>query len=219
MKKWKYVSGISSACIGLYMIFRLFLAELGNIMSIDNFKIPLFNVIFVSIVSVTAGCVSIIYAESENKKGNIISLCMNVIATYVLFFLRKSELDLLIFGIWFLICSFMNFIAFFVKDDKNKETIKQKQTLDTGETSVEWEISPETSKLCADFFENESSRDTMHKQIKNQRENMEVEKRIQLKEIYYCPKCGISIDKKQDDYRAMCNNCNFNFEVILIKED
>ena len=51
MKKWKYVSGISSACIGLYMIFRLFLAEL-----------------------------------SENKKGNIISLCMNVIATYVLFF-------------------------------------------------------------------------------------------------------------------------------------
>ena len=104
MKKWKYVSGISSACIGLYMIFRLFLAELGNIMSIDNFKIPLFNVIFVSIVSVTAGCVSIIYAESENKKGNIISLCMNVIATYVLFFLRKSELDLLIFGIWFLIC-------------------------------------------------------------------------------------------------------------------
>lgn len=219
MKKWKYVSGISSACIGLYMIFRLFLAELGNIMSIDNFKIPLFNVIFVSIVSVTAGCVSIIYAESENKKGNIISLCMNVIATYVLFFLRKSELDLLIFGIWFLICSFMNFIAFFVKDDKNKETIKQKQTLDTGETSVEWEISPETSKLCADFFENESSRDTMHKQMKNQRENMEVEKRIQLKEIYDCPKCGISIDKKQDDYRAMCNNCNFNFEVILIKED
>ena len=55
--------------------------------------------------------------------------------------------------------------------------------------------------------------------MKNQRENMEVEKRIQLKEIYYCPKCGISIDKKQDDYRAMCNNCNFNFEVILIKED
>ena len=49
-------------------------------------------------------------------------------------------------SIWFLICSFMNFIAFFVKDDKNKETIKQKQTLDTGETSVEWEISPETSK-------------------------------------------------------------------------
>ena len=53
--------------------------------------------------------------------------------------------------------------------------------------------------------------------MKNQRENMEVEKRIQLKEIYDCPKCGISIDKKQDDYRAMCNNCNFNFEVILTK--
>ena len=86
MKKWKYVSGVSSACIGIYMIFRLFLAELGNIMSIDNFKLPLFNVVFVSIVSVVAGSVSIIYAESENKKGKILSLCMNVIAAYVLFF-------------------------------------------------------------------------------------------------------------------------------------
>ena len=90
-------------------------------------------------------------------------------------FLRESELDLLIFGIWFLICSFMNYIAFFVKDDKNKGTIKQKQTIYTGETSVEWEISPETSKLCADFFANESSRDTMHKQMKNQRETMRAE--------------------------------------------
>ncbi len=38
MKKWKYVSGVSSACIGIYMIFRLFLAELASciIQSVDD---------------------------------------------------------------------------------------------------------------------------------------------------------------------------------------
>ena len=102
MKVWKLVSGILSIILSVFVVFQSMMAGVANSLS-ANGEVGGSAGLFVAILLLAGGIVSIVVRKSEKKGGNIALIVLFGIAALFGFVGAGSYGDLYIWAFWCLI--------------------------------------------------------------------------------------------------------------------
>ena len=119
MKVWKLVSGILSIILSVFVLFQSMLVGTANTMS-ANGEVGGSAGLFVSILMLAGGIVSIVVRKSQKNGGNIAIVVLFLLASVVGFSLAGSYGDLSVWAGWCLINSILSIISIF-KQNKGEE--------------------------------------------------------------------------------------------------
>lgn len=102
MKVWKLVAGILSIIMSVFVLFQSSLAGVANTLS-DNGEVGGSAGLFVAILLLTGGIVSICVRNSMKKGGNIALIVIFGIASLLGFTFAGSYADLNVWAFWCLV--------------------------------------------------------------------------------------------------------------------
>ena len=123
MKIWKLVSGIISTVLVLVVIVQSCAAGAVNAME-KNKEVSGSAGIFVAILLLAAGIVSIVVRNSTKKGGNIALIILFGLAALIGFVGAGNYSDLYIWSVWCLICAILAVVSI-VLNNKNSKTINE----------------------------------------------------------------------------------------------
>lgn len=110
MKVWKLVSGILSIILSVFVLFQSAIAGVANTMS-ENGEVGGSAGLFVAILLLAGGIVSICVRKSVKKGGNIALVVLFGLAALFGFTSAGSYSDLYIWSFWCLINAILAVIA------------------------------------------------------------------------------------------------------------
>ncbi len=119
MKIWKLVAGILSIILSVFVFFQSMAAGVANTLT-DNGEVGGSAGLFVAILLLAGGIVSICVRNSEKKGGNIAVIVLFGIAALLGFALAGSYSDLYIWSFWCLINAILAIVSI-VKTNKEAE--------------------------------------------------------------------------------------------------
>ena len=122
MRIWKLISGILSIVLSVFVMFQSGIAGLSNALE-ENGEVSGSAGLFVAILMLAGGIVSIVVHNKTGKGPNIAIIVIYVLAALTGFGLAGSYADLNIWAAWCLICAAMALISMFV----GKKSKKQKK--------------------------------------------------------------------------------------------
>lgn len=102
MKTWKLVSGILSIILAVFVTFQSMFAGLANTLE-ENGEVGGSAGLFVAILMLAGGIVSIVVRNSKKKGGNIALIVLFLLAALLGFTMAGSYGDLYIWSAWCLI--------------------------------------------------------------------------------------------------------------------
>lgn len=118
MKTWKFVSGILSLVLFIMVLFQSCAAGLSNSLN-GNGEISGTAGVFVALMMLAGGIVSIVTRNSNNKGGNIALLILFGFAAIIGLTSYGNFSDLVIWSIWCLINAVTALICL-IKQNKRK---------------------------------------------------------------------------------------------------
>lgn len=122
MKVWKLVSGILSIILSVFVFFQSSLAGLSNTLS-DNGEVGGSAGLFVAILLLAGGIVSICVRNSVKKGGNIAVIVLFGIAALLGFSLAGSYADLNVWAFWCLVNAVLAIVSLVkMKNVQSKST-------------------------------------------------------------------------------------------------
>lgn len=123
MKTWKLVSGILSMILFVIVIFQSCAAGIVNTLE-ENGEVSGSTGVFVAIMMLTGGIVSVATRKSKKKGGNIALIILFGIAALIGFSGYGSYSDLAIWSAWCLINALLALIALFKAKKVPKDDIQ-----------------------------------------------------------------------------------------------
>ena len=123
MKTWKLVSGILSMILCVIVIFQSCAAGIVNTLE-ENGEVSGSTGVFVAIMMLTGGIVSVATRKSKKKGGNIALIILFGIAALIGFSGYGSYSDLAIWSAWCLINALLALIALFKAKKVPKDDIQ-----------------------------------------------------------------------------------------------
>ena len=120
MKVWKLVSGIMSIIMFVVVMFQSCAVGLANTLS-ENGESSGSIGVFVSIMLLTGGIVSIAVRNSTGKGGNIAIIILYGLGALLGLTSAGSYTDLMVWGSWCLICALLGFVGLIKKPKTNSE--------------------------------------------------------------------------------------------------
>ena len=114
MKVWKLVSGILSIVLVAFILFQSCAAGLSNAME-ENGEVGGSAGVFVAMLMLAGGIVSIVTRRSSGKGANIALVVLFGVAAVIGFTLAGSYSDLRVWAVWCVICAVLAIIAMLKK--------------------------------------------------------------------------------------------------------
>ena len=114
MKIWKLVSGILSIVFTVIVLFQSCAAGFVNAVE-ENGEMSGSAGIFVGILLLVSGIVSIVVRNSRGKGGNIALIILFGLAAVIGLTMAGNYLDLQVWGGWCALCAFLAFVSLFLK--------------------------------------------------------------------------------------------------------
>jgi len=118
MKVWKLASGILSIILSVFVTFQSGIAGLGNVLE-NNDEVSGSAGLFVAILMLAGGIVSIATKNSEKKGGNIAIIVLFGLAAILGLIGAGSYSDLKLWSIWCVICAILAIVSII----KNKKSV------------------------------------------------------------------------------------------------
>ena len=119
MKIWKLISGIISIVLSAFVVFQSGMAGLSNALE-ENGESSGSAGLFLAILMLTGGIVSIVVHKKNGKGANIALIILFGLAAALGFGFAGSFSDLRIWAGWCLICAFLALISMFMKKKEQK---------------------------------------------------------------------------------------------------
>ena len=119
MRIWKLISGIISIVLSVFVVLQSGLAGLSNALE-ENGESGGSAGLFLSILMLTAGIISIVVHNKHGKGPNIALIVLFGLASVLGFGFAGSYGDLRIWAGWCLLCAVMALISMFIKKKEPK---------------------------------------------------------------------------------------------------
>lgn len=110
MKTWKLVSGILSILFALFVFFQSSMVGLGNSLA-ENGEVSGTAGLFVGILLLTCGIVSIATRNAQGKGGDVAMIILMILAAITGFAGAGSYSDLYIWSSWCVLCMIFAFVS------------------------------------------------------------------------------------------------------------
>ena len=138
MKIWKLISGIMSIVLSVFVVIQSGIAGLSNALE-ENGESGGSAGLFLAILMLTGGIVSIVVHNKQSKGPNIALIVLYGIAAALGFGFAGSYGDLNIWAGWCLICAVFALISMFLKKKDKKVEDTSEESLDNREHDKEGE--------------------------------------------------------------------------------
>ena len=122
MRIWKLISGIISIVLSVFVVVQSGLAGLSNALE-ENGESGGSAGLFLAILMLTAGIISIVVHNKQGKGPNIALIVLFGLASALGFGFAGSYSDLRIWAGWCLLCAVMALISMLIKKKETKAEI------------------------------------------------------------------------------------------------
>lgn len=123
MKVWKLVSGILSIILSVFVLFQSSMAGIANTLE-ENGEVGGSAGLFVAILMLAGGIVSIAVRNKSNKGGNIALIVIFCLAALLGFLMAGSFADLKIWASWCIICAVLALISLFTNKNRGQSDMR-----------------------------------------------------------------------------------------------